>query len=779
MSNMVKIKHTLLAALSVLLVIGVLAGVSVQAKREKIQFITPDTSTAEINTSRYTQYYEATAIAVDRLTTEGFVKQLENDNFELWLREESASIRLVDKKSGYVWGELPTDTVDDLNDFYAAMANSIFTVMYYDVGNQNSLEQVSMSDESFANTYTADPETNTLYCTSDNYDIGLYFEFQIILAEDHLEVEVLKDTIDEYDIDEKGNLRYMLSQIYLLPFFGCTQKGEMDGYIFIPDGSGALMRFDANTDNNSNYNAKLYGRDGGVVGFDALNPVSSLMAKRTDDYLVDVFRATIPVYGIVHGAEQYAAMTVIEGGKEYVSIRAALAGEITPYNWASAVFEYRSTYSQPVSKNKNDNIIRPQDTLNNFNAKISVYLLSEGEASYSGMAIRYRGMLEENGTLADVAKTYEEQIPLRLEVLGSDVKKGFIFDGVQTFTTTEQALQMQSSLAEKGIKNLTMVMTGWQSGGVNGSTYGSYKTQATVGSMSDLEALRDSVINAGGNFYLQAKTMTFTEAQGKTSYLAVQSIGRELIGYERKNETVMFPINYLVSPRNVMSALQTATVELKGFNLNLPKLGSELHSHYEQDASKTAVRTTTRKMLETAAEKVEKSGAQIAMNNPNVYMWDSCTDYFDIPMMNSQYLFESDSVPFLQIVLKGHINYYAPYANQGFYTTACTLKSIEYGAYPSFLVMGAENGDLNKTPMVDYFSLNFTDWEGIIESTYNMVNSALKEVEGAKMSEHKVLAEGVVRVSYDNGVKIYINYNSEAVTVDDVTVEGLNFAMGG
>jgi hypothetical protein len=209
--------------------------------------------------------------------------------------------------------------------------------------------------------------------------------------------------------------------------------------------------------------------------------------------------------------------------------------------------------------------------------------------------------------------------------------------------------------------------------------------------------------------------------------------------------------------------------------MNLPRFGSEVYSEYEQDT--TTSRATTRSMYEKAAKKVVESGSSISLNSPNMYMWEYCDDIFDIPMMNSQYLFETDSVPFLQILLKGHINYYAPYANQGFYTTACTLKSIEYGAYPSFLVMAEENGKLNKTPMVDYFSLNFEDWKGTISTVYPKVNDGLLAVEGAKITEHKVLQKGVVRVTYDNNTAIYINYNSAEVVVDNVKVPGLNFVV--
>ncbi len=762
MSKLLKCKRVLLAMLSVVLVVVMLTSMAVYAKRERKEFVLPDTSSAEIHTNRYAQYKEMAQLAGNRLSTEGFEKVLENDAMELWLRKESASIRIVDKKSGYVWGELKSDTVDNLNDYWTLKANSMFTVEYYDKDNISN--QISMADARFETEYTFDTQEKVMTCVADCYDIGLAITFEIALKDDHFEMQIPKDGIEEYDED------YVLAKLFMLPFFGSTEHGEMDGYLFVPDGSGALMRYDPYTTYSSYYSAKVYGKDGSV---DLLNEVTDLMAKRTDDYLVEAFRATIPVFGIVHGDEQYAAMTVIDGGREFATIQASLASPITPYNWSTAIFEYRQLYQQPVSKT--NTILRPQKDINNFSACISVYLLSGEEASYNGMARKYRELLEADGTLDNTAKTYDEQVPLRLELLGSDVKSGFIFNSTQTFTTTEQALEIQQALSDKGINNLTMVLTGWQKGGVNGNKYGSFKTQSTVGSLEDLKLLRDSVQAAGGQFYLQSKAITFNESQGRVSYLGTQSVAKKIISYIRDNPSVMFNETYLATPKTVVSNLQKMSTALQGFNVNLPRFGSELYAHYEQD--ETTTRVQARKLFDSAAGKLNESQMQLALNAPNQYMWDECTDYFDIAMMNSQFLFETDSVPFLQILLKGHINYYAPYANQGFYTTACTLKSIEYGAYPSFLVMGAENSKLNKTPMVDYFSLNYNDWESTIETVYGKVNTALKDVQGAKISEHKLVADGVVRVTYDNDVKIYVNYNSEQRTVDGVNVSGLNFAV--
>ena len=752
-------KHVGIIVLAMILTVSLLASIAVNAKRERIEFKLPDTSTAETRTNRYTQYHEATKLSGNILTTQGFEKKLENDWMELWFREEIDSIRVVDKKSGYIWGELEKDAMDELNNYYNTMANSLMTIEYYDT--ENSSYQMSLSDERFMNTYEFDTDTATMTCTAECEDIGIDIGFQIQLVDDHMTVSVIEDSLQEY-----GDT--LISKLYLLPFFGTVKKGSMDGYLFVPDGSGALMRFSSTAEYDSTYTARLYGPDAPV---DTVNTEMNLLSKRTNDYLVSEFRATVPVYGVVHGDEQYAAMTVVEKGREYATVDAALAGSTVPYNRIMTCFEYRQLYNQPVSKSST--IQRPQADANSMLPTFSIYLLSGKDASYSGMAVKYRSILEENGTLEAEAKA-SETIPMRLEVVASDVKSGFIFNSVETFTTVDEAKQMQSDLADMGITNLTMVMNGWQKGGASASKYNSYKTQRSVGSIKELAELRDAVKAAGGSFYLQTKVVSMTEDQGRASYLAAKTIAKKLTSYHRDNKTIMYQDTYLIRPTTAVDKLLSAVDALSGFDLNVPKLGSELYSDYRQDGNTT--RAKTRSLYAKAASPAAKD-AQLSMSTPNMYMWKNCTDYFDIPMMNSQFLFESDSVPFLQILLKGHVNYYAPYANQGFYTTSCILKTIEYGAYPSFIVMGADNETLSKTPMVDYFSLNFEDWKDTIDTVYSKANAALKEVEGANITEHKAVADGVVRVTYSNGARVYVNYNSADCTVDGITVPQLNFVV--
>jgi hypothetical protein len=146
-------------------------------------------------------------------------------------------------------------------------------------------------------------------------------------------------------------------------------------------------------------------------------------------------------------------------------------------------------------------------------------------------------------------------------------------------------------------------------------------------------------------------------------------------------------------------------------------------------------------------------------------------------MVSSQYLYETDTVPFLQIVLKGHIDYYAPYANLGFYSVNSILKMVEYGTYPSFIIAAAQNHELTDTPEVDLFTVNFDDWKGSIQSIYNQINAVQSRVEGSMITKHEVVAPGVVSILYDNGIDIYVNYTSTVYKTDDVMVPALGFTV--
>jgi hypothetical protein len=61
---------------------------------------------------------------------------------------------------------------------------------------------------------------------------------------------------------------------------------------------------------------------------------------------------------------------------------------------------------------------------------------------------------------------------------------------------------------------------------------------------------------------------------------------------------------------------------------------------------------------------------------------------------------------------------------------------------------------------------------------YNEALSALNEkVEGSFITGHEINDNGVTVVTYDNGVKAYVNYSTSEQTIDGVTIASMSYEV--
>ena len=162
----------------------------------------------------------------------------------------------------------------------------------------------------------------------------------------------------------------------------------------------------------------------------------------------------------------------------------------------------------------------------------------------------------------------------------------------------------------------------------------------------------------------------------------------------------------------------------------------------------------------------EKEG--LTLFNPNKYLLKYTSVYRNTPVSGNQDLYETDSVPFLQMVLAGNMTLVAPYANDSFYAKIDLLKCIEYNVYPSFILTETDNLDLTKTTIADKSSTRFNDWQETIKESYVFVQEVLENVEGQQMIKHERLSDTIFKVTYESG-SIYINYGDEDYTLDNGT----------
>ena len=167
----------------------------------------------------------------------------------------------------------------------------------------------------------------------------------------------------------------------------------------------------------------------------------------------------------------------------------------------------------------------------------------------------------------------------------------------------------------------------------------------------------------------------------------------------------------------------------------------------------------------------------LVLEQPFAYLWKNTESFLDMPLYTSSYVLEDVSVPFLSIVLKGVMPVYSEYVNFEANKQEFFLKMVETGTYPSFYITQEESSELIYTNSSDVYSSQYDVYKNEIV-TYTAELKALNEkVQGSFIRNHELLDNGVTVVTYDNGVKVYVNYSAAEQTVDDVTIASMSYEV--
>ncbi len=140
-----------------------------------------------------------------------------------------------------------------------------------------------------------------------------------------------------------------------------------------------------------------------------------------------------------------------------------------------------------------------------------------------------------------------------------------------------------------------------------------------------------------------------------------------------------------------------------------------------------------------------------------------------------------ESIPLYEMVIHGCISYSTDLLNfqDEEDMTGIVLKMIESGASPHYVFTWEESSRMKDTGLNRYYATTFDVWKNEAADIYGQVNGALKYVSGARMTGHEIFENGVRKITYDNGVMIYINYDDEAQDADGMEIPAMSYKMEG
>ena len=667
----------------------------------------------------------------------------ENDNFKLYADRITLAFKVEDKRSDYIWhSNLDEKGEDDkLNRTWTAFATSGFSIDYLDLKAQSVRLSITRDENTIDFKKVEGGFEVVVTFPEPSISIGLVVK----LEPEGVSVDIPFETIKE------ENPEFKLGLIYLYPFMGATRDDSVPGYMFIPDGSGTLVKFGASTKAKNMFYGRYYGEDLGM-----------LTALSFDPTVNRPFNLSIPVYGMVHGEGENAFIGILEKGAAYGELQAHPAGIITNFNFIHNTFVYNQSYFQATNRS-GAGVTTLQKTTNAFDVKLHYRFLSGEESNYVGMARSYQQYLLDRG---DLKKSLGggEDISIRLEFLGAEKTKVLFWNNSIPMTTIEQ---MAAILDDLNVQNPEVVYYGWQPKGASTMPPESLKLDKSLGSLGQLKSLMEKVTVDGGKFYLYYDPQSaFVNEKGYNSRhdLAMSITNNNLIGYNRNK--VNFYLNMDALSKSYTALSNDIYNEING-GVALDGIPRMVYSDFKPGniLNREDAITKYKELLgETAGSK--------AFYTPNDYMFKFMDAYFDIPISDSGYIYTHETIPFLQIVFGGYVPFYGTALNFSSDVKADLLRHADFGVYPSYFLTEEVTAKILKTDSSWIYSSSYGQWGEEVNSTYQWLNNLLGPVKGETIVARENLAKGVVATTYSNGNMIIVNYNAGPFVGRGVTIAG-------
>ena len=226
---------------------------------------------------------------------------------------------------------------------------------------------------------------------------------------------------------------------------------------------------------------------------------------------------------------------------------------------------------------------------------------------------------------------------------------------------------------------------------------------------------------------------------------------------------------YLVSPNFLTQYVEKAMKKLDAFAINgvaVRDIGSLLVADY---STKTPMNRENAAAVENEALGMLAADYKVLLQAPYSYAWKYADSISNVPSRSNEYNTFNYDIPLLQLVLDGYISYSTTPLN---YDTQMDnnemlLRCIETRTNPKFTVMQAKMTDLKYTEeYVDLLSVEFEDWKDNMVTVYDEYNAFYQMVKGADIESHDTIYKNVVKVTYTNGVVVYVNYAKRPYMVD-------------
>lgn len=575
--------------------------------------------------------------------------------------------------------------------------------------------------------------------------------------------------------DLRASEGYSVTSVKVLPFFGAGFSGE-DGYMLVPDGSGAVVDFADNPMLKTPMSLSFYGTD-------------YAMTQTTDPERQAALR--LPVYGIKSGDQAF--MAILEDAASIATLSVSVAGQTTQFHSLQVGYNILSNSEMQVQGISQASTVRVyQNTPYQGDCVIRYAFFAGEDTDYSDMAAYYREYLQENNALNQGIE--EEYYPLYANMLcGIDKTMsmaGIPVDQTVALTSFDQAAAVLEELQSNGVDDTVMMLSGWNQGGVRGNRPNALRPDGALGGMSGLENLLQTGEDLGAQIFLDWNGSYLNERSNGlldtfvTGWNAASSISQKT-AYKRVYNVADGTADttrtwwYIYTPeykQDLAASFLSSLDKLEaspGIALNWE--GYDLNSDFNTNREKNRVENMENdsQVLASFAEQTD-----VMANGTNAYALPYADFIQNVPMASSGLEVYSYDVPFYQMVVHGCVPYATESRNfSSLDEQTFLLKLLETGSSPAYFWAVNDDSVLKDSSFHEWYSLNTDNWMDSALELYGEAKDVLAPLSTLQMTEHVRLDDDVYRVTYGDTTQIYINYTSSQVTAEGVTLQPLSYEV--
>lgn len=667
---------------------------------------------------------------------DGYALVLENEHYALYVRPDNTQIAVLDKASGYRWTSNPTKEElagETVKGQLLANLQSPFLLTHVRTqgADQTVRETLSNQTAGMQIAMIRKPEGLQIEYSFPAKQLGFVMQYE--LTDSGLKVKVPAAGIRE----EGASALFSLD---VLPYFGAAPAKE-NGYVFVPDGPGGLIRFDQeHASLTRGYSHQVYGKE----------ITNEENWTRTGERREDI---AYPVFGLKKG--DHAFLAVMTKGEDSANVSAMAPGLKSSFYQVFSSQIYREEYLYRMSRLAAPSKAVQKERLNR-DREVEYRFLNGADADYVGMAGAYRSYLQETGRLTEALKPVEH-VPLYLKIMGGNYEKAFGRIRYVAATTFEQAGEIVSTLQSKGVASLRTIFYGWQ----NEGDYNMEKRFPIDPALGGEAAAKTFISGMKERGVPVSFSEDFLWVDGHSSFSGKTDAIRGIDGtaYVDDGWYIAKPAYTAVTAADTVDRLKKLGVD----GIHFSGIGEMLLNDYEPSGIQT--REYAKTVYDGLLKYTRESLGSASVNQGDAYALGQ-TDYIDgLPSESSYDFMIDETVPFYPIVLHGFVPYTFGDGNLRDDEDAEFLRAIEYGALPSFFVTHDDSRKLKDTPSNFLYSSRFDKWERRIVEEYAKFDS-LSRLYSMRIIGHEKLPGQKYATTYEDGTRVIVDYEVKDFTVE-------------